>query len=325
MQLLGLNDYDHIIVSFSGGKDSQATVEKLLRDGADPDRLELWHQHIDGKQAGHLMDWPCTPDYCRAYAEARGLRLYSQWKDGGFEAEMLREDSRTTGIYMHDGNGGHKYVAPSIRGKVATRRQFPQVSADLSVRWCSAYLKIDVAARGIANDSRLKDATILYISGERRQESAARSKYKEIEPHRTNGKRRRVDHWRCVIDWTEAEVWEAIRSTGIVPHPAYRLGWSRLSCLSCIFGNHNQWASVQYLANRVFNKIAAYEQDFGKTIHRSLPIIERADRGTIYEACLNASDELKRQAMATDYVDSIRVDRDWKLPAGAYGASCGPT
>jgi 3'-phosphoadenosine 5'-phosphosulfate sulfotransferase (PAPS reductase)/FAD synthetase len=63
---------------------------------------------------------------------------------------------------------------------------FPQVSADLSVRWCSAYLKIDVAALSISNDPWFKGSRkVLYLSGERRQESSARSRYAEMEQHRT--------------------------------------------------------------------------------------------------------------------------------------------
>ena len=35
-----------------------------------------------------------------------------------------------------------------------------------------------------------------------------------------------------------------MRRHGILPAPAYRLGWSRLSCIACIFGSPNQWAEL---------------------------------------------------------------------------------
>lgn len=48
--LLPLDDYDHYIVSFSGGKDSLACL-LLLMERVGPDnyhKIELWHQHVDG-------------------------------------------------------------------------------------------------------------------------------------------------------------------------------------------------------------------------------------------------------------------------------------
>ena len=45
-----------------------------------------------------------------------------------------------------------------------------------------------------------------------------------------------------------AEVWEIIKRYRVIPHPAYRLGWGRVSCWDCIFGTSNQWASLQAIA-----------------------------------------------------------------------------
>lgn len=52
-----------------------------------------------------------------------------------------------------------------------------------------------------------QDKKILIVSGERRGESAGRSKYNEIEIHRTNAEKRNhriVHQWRCCIDYTES-------------------------------------------------------------------------------------------------------------------------
>ena len=45
--------------------------------------------------------------------------------------------------------------------------KFPQVSADLSVRWCSAYLKIDVMARVLANDPAYQGKKIVTVPSPR--------------------------------------------------------------------------------------------------------------------------------------------------------------
>ena len=135
--------------------------------------------------------------------------------------------------YLNGGIG----TAGGKRGKVSTRRLFPQVTADLSQRWCSPALKIDVASIAINNEPMFKKARILFLTGERRQESAARSRYAECEQHRTHTRSRHVDHWRMVIDWTEEMVWSVMREFGVMPHPAYRLRWNRVSSLAYCFSS----------------------------------------------------------------------------------------
>src|SRR5262245_30439719 len=91
-ELLPLDQYDRIIISFSGGKDSLACVLCVLYElGASPTKVELWHQLVDGDPDGAgLMDWPVTDAYCRAVAAALGVSYRRQWKQGGIEREMMR-------------------------------------------------------------------------------------------------------------------------------------------------------------------------------------------------------------------------------------------
>ena len=49
-----LQSYDHILVAFSGGKDSLACLLHLLDLGVPRTRIELWHHRIDGAE-GTLM------------------------------------------------------------------------------------------------------------------------------------------------------------------------------------------------------------------------------------------------------------------------------
>jgi len=326
-KLLPYDEYDHIIVSYSGGKDSLALTLLAIED-MPLEKVELWHQHVDGEpsQDNGLMDWPCTHGYCKATASVFGFPLYFQWKHGGFLGEMLRENSRTQGISYQAVDGRTIYLPPSDRGKLATRRLFPQVSADLSVRWCSAYLKIDVARRVINNDPRFDNAKVLFLTGERRQESTARSKYAEVEEHACSGKRRRVDQWRMVIDWTEEDVWNIIKTHHVVPHPAYRLGWGRVSCMACIFGDADQWASVRRIAQERFNRIAAYETEFGKTIKKGLTVLQQADKGQSFVD--DAPEWLIKLAMSPNYPTGqvfFSHGQPWELPAGAYKRCGGPS
>jgi hypothetical protein len=80
-----LDWYDYCLVSFSGGKDSIALALGLLQRGGTRERILLMHQHVDGEPGVDrpFMDWPCTEGYCRAFAQAMGLRLLFQWRHGG--------------------------------------------------------------------------------------------------------------------------------------------------------------------------------------------------------------------------------------------------
>jgi 3'-phosphoadenosine 5'-phosphosulfate sulfotransferase (PAPS reductase)/FAD synthetase len=314
--------YDRIVVAFSGGKDSLACVLRLLDLGAPADRIELWHHDVDGgPDADRFMDWPCTADYCRKVAAALGLPLLFNWRAGGFQGEMLRNDAPTGAVVVNHPDGTRSYVGG--KGPKNTRMKFPQVAADLSVRWCSAYLKIDVAASVMCNSARFDEGRFLFVTGERREESAARSRYREAEPGRASNKRRVVDHWRAVIDMSEVEVWDLIRKHRINPHPAYRLGFGRVSCMACIFGGDGQWKAIEELAPAVLHKVAAYEATFGRTIDRKGDgVIARAARGrSIIEG---ASVELRRISQLETWDEPVFVD-DWTLPVGAFKACGGPT
>lgn len=229
-----IDKYDHVIIYFSGGKDSLACILNLLEMDLDPGRVEVWHHPIDGREGSRLMDWPCTPAYCKAIAGGLGVPHFESWKVGGFEREMLRNNSLTAPTRFEI-PGGRVMQIGGERGKPNTRLIFPQTCDDLDRRWCSAYCKIDVSAAALRNQKRFRHSSTLVISGERAEESTRRSRHAELEPDRAdlrNGKvRRLIDRWRPVLHWPEKKIWELIEKYRINPHPAYRLGFGRCSCL----------------------------------------------------------------------------------------------
>lgn len=320
-----LLNYDVVVVAMSGGKDSVACLLYLLELGVPRDRIELHHHLVDGREGSELMDWPVTEAYCRAVARAFGLPVYMSWKEGGFEREMLRQDAYTAGYAFEVPGGGLRRI-PSRGGKRSTRRMFPQVSADLSVRWCSAYLKIMVMDAVLRNQRRFDRRRTLVVTGERAEESSARAAYATFEPHRADlrgGKKQRlVDHWRPVHGWSERQVWEILERWRVNVHPAYRLGFGRVSCARCIFGNPDQWASARAVDTGAVQVLADYEVSFGKTIHRKLPVLARAAQGTPYPM-----DKGDLRAARSKTFDELVIlpPGSWKLPAGAYGDTCGPT
>lgn len=317
-----LGSYDKILIGFSGGKDSIACVLAVLENGVPPEKIELHHHDIDGDGAS-FMDWPITKDYCRKVAKALGVPIYFSWREGGFEREMLRDNQRTAAVVFEkpDGTVGR---AGGTNGPLGTRRKFPQQSADLTTRWCSGALKVDVMAAAVRNQERFTGQRTLVVTGERAEESSNRARYKAFEPDRAHSNSRHVDHYRPVHAFDEKQVWDIMKKHGIVPHPSYQLGYGRLSCRNCIFAGANQIATNAALYPQSTGKVAGYEKEFGITIHRKEDLMARAAKGKPYQAAMDMP-EVARLGESTEWTGPIVVpSHEWKLPAGAFGEKDGP-
>lgn len=319
-----LHSYDKYIVSFSGGKDSTATFLYLLENGISINKIELWHQEIDGRDS-QFFDWEVTPDYCRRFAEAFGVKIYFQWKEGGFKRELFRQNSLTAPTLFELPDGSVNKIGGKS-GELNTRCKFPQQSADLSVRWCSSYLKIGVCIAAIRNQERFNNSRTLVLSGERGEESPHRAKYaiweKDPSDLRNGTKKRLVDRHRPIRDWKEEQVWDIIKKYRIRVHPCYYMGWGRCSCKYCIFGNKNQFASAYYISPGQVDVLKQIETDFGYTINRKCDLTTLISKGEVYKSI---TDELIRTVLSYDYEQPVFIteDEEWLLPAGAFGENCG--
>lgn len=312
--------YDKYLVQFSGGKDSSAVFLYLLEEGVSLNKIELWHQDIDGCGVA-FFDWKITRNYCRCFAHAFGVPLYLQWKEGGFQRELLRKNARTdpTCFELTDGTVA---CSGGKRGNPGTRMKFPQLSGSLRTRWCSAYLKIDVCTAAIVNQSRFKGCRTLVLSGERGEESPQRARYAiwERDPSdlRESLKNARlVDRHRPIRDWPEKKVWAILEKYRIRVHPCYYMGWSRCSCLFCIFGNADQYASAACIEPLRMQQLIDLEQVLGCTVKRNKTLLDLCKTGRPYAAI----DEQLRVLSSQEYYDLpvIMPSREkWILPAGAF-------
>jgi 3'-phosphoadenosine 5'-phosphosulfate sulfotransferase (PAPS reductase)/FAD synthetase len=317
-----LASYDHILVGFSGGRDSVSCLLHLLDLGVPPQRIEAQHHLVDGREGSTLMDWPVTPSYCEAVCKTLGVALSFSWREGGMEREATRQNTPTAPIWIPLENG---YRAIGGKGPLGTRMKFPQVSADLSVRWCSSSLKISTMDAYLRNHPKFLNRRTLVVTGERAEESSARARYKVFEPHRSdtrNSKRvpRHIDVWRAVHGWSESRIWDTIRRSRICPHPCYFIGFSRCSCRTCIFGNKHQWATVRAIAPEQFNQVASYEKAFRVTIHRTKNVVDLATAGAPYDFDPRWVEIANRH----EFTHPVILE-PWVLPRGAFGDGCGPT
>ena len=297
-----LYNYDKYIISFSGGKDSTACLLFLLDNGVPKEKIELWHQEIDGRGRS-LFDWEVTPDYCRKLGAAFGIPVYFQWKVGGFEREMTRTESLTAPVCFELPDGSVRQTGGD-KGKPSTRNKFPQPSPDLRVRWCSAYLKVDVCATALRHQERFQNIRTLVLSGERGEESKQRAGYAIIEPDRAdlrNGEKYRVR-----------------------PHPCYFMGFGRCSCKFCVFGNCHQFASAACCSHRQAEELIRFEKNFGYTVKRDTDLASLIRKGVPYDTI---TEELRSLATSYEYKMPILIGENetWQLPAGAFRKCGGPS
>ncbi|AQT06652.1 phosphoadenosine phosphosulfate reductase domain-containing protein [Acetobacter persici] len=326
---IDLSIYDNIIVCMSGGKDSIASLLRILEMGADRDKIELWHHEVDGREGSSLMDWRFMTSYNKALAAAFGIPLYFSWLEGGFEGEMLKNNSYGRPHKIETPDGLITLERDTTRARPSTRLKFPQVSANLQTRWCSSALKIDVGRRALNNQARFNGKKVLFITGERREESANRARYSQLERHacdRREGRlARHVDAWRPVLAWSEEQVWDIIARHNVISPVPYRLGWGRSSCMKCIFNDATIWATINKYFPGELDALDAYEVSFDTTIRRDKKgIMEVAKMGVPLEITDLAA---LRQVTQEDYTLPIFCsDGEWVQPAGAFlGTGCGPS
>lgn len=208
------------------------------------------------------------------------------------------------------------------------RHKFPAKGSTHQGRWCSGNLKAAVHDSVTSNLERTKsDVKVLVVSGERRGESKGRSRYNEMEIHRTNAekKARRIVHqWRPVIDYSEKDVWEVLKRHKVNPHPCYRAGWNRCSCAMCIFSTPKLFAGIRELYPEEFELLKQDERILGFTLDNKCDLDTFV--GDALSCVYHGDKEAIRSLVTGEFtVDDIYVEDTWKYPAGAFhGAEGGP-
>lgn len=346
-ELLPLEEYDLIAILLSGGKDSIACYYKLLELGVPKGKMEFWHHDIDGGHPCRRMDWRCTQNYVRSFAEAEEVPLRLSWRVNRFFGELYRIGASEPVEWMEPETGEIKQCRLSqnyikcqeIRRQAAGdkddqlktfgyRMKFPAKTGDLSRRWGSAYLKIMVADTVVCNLEKTRsNIKVLVVSGERRGESRGRSKYNEMEIHRTSAEKkahRLVHQWRPVIDYSEKDVWEVLKRHKVNPHPCYRAGWNRCSCAMCIFSTQKLFAGIRELYPEEYNLLKQDEKILGFTLDNKCNLDTFV--GDTPSCVFHGDSQAVRSLLTGEFVaDDVYVENTWLYPAGAFhGAEGGP-
>ena len=95
------------------------------------------------------------------------------------------------------------------------------------------------------------------------------------------------------------------------------MGFGRCSCKFCVFGNQHQFASAACISRHKFDKIVAFEKDFGVTLKRDTDLTSLIAKGKPYEAI---TPQLATLATSFEYNAPVIIPNGdtWQLPAGAF-------
>ena len=230
-------NWDHIIVSVSGGKDSGVLLAWAIQNFP-KEKLVAVHAMID-------IDWNETLQITKDQCAHFGVELVC--------------------VQAIDKDGNEKGFIDQLTSKRVNRKtgevgqyQWPSMSS----RWCTSVLKtgpIDKYCRALSGN-------VLVLIGERAEESAQRSKLEPVRVDDKNSKAgRNIIKHSPILALTEKDVWALTAESKIPVHPCYSWGVSRASCAICIFSSKEEIAIAAKHAPTIVAKMIAAEKKIDHT------------------------------------------------------------
>lgn len=137
--------------------------------------------------------------------------------------------------------------------------RFPSVKT----RFCTKDLKLE-PLKNFYKSLLLEGNTVISWSGERAEESLARSKkpVKEVLFKTNEGI---VYTYRPILRWKEADCFAILKRYGIKSNPLYEQGFNRVGCFPCVMCRKAEIKLIHELYPEVFEKLAQWELAVSKT------------------------------------------------------------
>ncbi|MCA8939373.1 MAG: phosphoadenosine phosphosulfate reductase family protein [Planctomycetes bacterium] len=251
LQTFTIHDFDHVIISSSGGKDSQAMLWELYKEAYDSgypiDQITVFHAHLPA------VEWPGVRELARTQAETLGLAYVELRRRQGGLLDHVRD----------------RKMWPSPRQRYCTSDHKRAPEHRLYTR---------IARRWRERTGEQRPCRILSCMGMRAQESVSRAKMVPFQLlERASNGRRDVYQWLPLHDWTVDQVWEAIDESGLPHHWAYDIGMPRLSCCFCIFAPKSALVLAGRHNKELLEEYVRVEEEIGHTFKPDLTLREVLD------------------------------------------------
>jgi 3'-phosphoadenosine 5'-phosphosulfate sulfotransferase (PAPS reductase)/FAD synthetase len=233
------------VVNHSGGKDSQAMMIHLLRQGIPAKQMVVIHASLGE------MEWNGALELAEKQAAEAGAPF--------IVARAIYED------------GSPKTLLNKTEHQFARRPEVPSWPSKQQ-RWCTSELKTGPITRETLRYAKANGyKLIVNCVGIRAAESTDRAKlepFKQLTNKHPLGKAgREAYNWLPIFGLQTLDVWCIIRGASQMPHDAYCQGNERLSCVFCIMGSAGDIANGAKARPELFAKYVELEKKTGYTMH----------------------------------------------------------
>jgi 3'-phosphoadenosine 5'-phosphosulfate sulfotransferase (PAPS reductase)/FAD synthetase len=226
-QELQLAEYDVIVLNTSGGKDSSVMVHKMVamatRQG-EAQGLDLKGRMVAVHADLGRVEWEGVRELAARQVARYGLPFLTVSRDEDLLAQIER------------------------------RGEWPSSSS----RFCTSDHKRDQVSKvitALCDDARARTGRqvvrVLNVQGLRAQESPARARkvMVALDARQTGkGTAKVVTTYLPILEYTEDQVWAAIKVNGIEAHQVYAQGMPRLSCTFCVLAGKESLVTAAQLA-----------------------------------------------------------------------------
>ena len=145
-------------------------------------------------------------------------------------------------------------------------RKYKRLPSGLA-RFCTSELKTNPINKWIKKYCAENNLTnVVSVLGLRAEESPLRAKKLAIVRGKASTKALTVTEWLPILSFKLTDVWASIANANQVPHKVYGMGFTRLSCVFCVFGRKGEHEQAALLKPELFQKMAGLERELGKTI-----------------------------------------------------------
>jgi 3'-phosphoadenosine 5'-phosphosulfate sulfotransferase (PAPS reductase)/FAD synthetase len=275
-----LASYHWIVANVSAGKDSMAMLVELVahaRAAGVMNRIVVVHADLGD------AEWEGTRGLAAEHAAAYGLRFEVVARTGSGLIDRIEE----RGMFPSADN--RWCTSDFKRGPV--RRLFTALVRESENAGHTGQVRIlnVMGLRAEESPARRKllafshDGARTCPCGECRRRRALADDYEArglpVPKHAKPGwgasnTLRHVDTWLPVHPWSTADVWNAVRASGLRVHPAYQAGMPRLSCVFCVLASRSALVRAAQLRPELAARYAALEAKIGHRFKNDVSMAE---------------------------------------------------